>query len=69
MAGDFSEQEVLSPNLHLMKGKGAFESSVIEDKHFNGSVNGDLKLKKAKHTPFKVYIFQMKWQEEGSCGT
>lgn len=30
MAADFSEQEVLPLNLHTMKGKGAFESSVIE---------------------------------------
>lgn len=56
MAADFRGQELMPPDLQIMKGKGAFKSSVIEDRLFNGSVNGDLKLKIAKCTSFKVYI-------------
>lgn len=56
MAADFSEQKLLSLNSHIMKRKGAFKSSVIGNRHFNGSVNGNLKLKIAKCSPFKIYI-------------
>lgn len=56
MAADFWEQVLLPPNLQIMKGKGAFKISVTEDRFLNGSVNGDLKLKIAKCTPFKIYI-------------
>lgn len=56
MAADFWEQELLPPNLQIMKGKGAFNISVTEDRLVNGSVIGDLKLKIAKCIPFKIYI-------------
>lgn len=56
MAADFSEPKSLPPKVHIMKRKGAFKSSVVGNRHFNGSVNGDLKLKKAKGSPFKVHI-------------
>ena len=55
MAADQST-EIIFWKLHIMKGKGAFKISAFEDRHFNGSGNGDLELKIAKCTPFKVYI-------------
>ena len=55
-AANFSQRETLPPNLNTMKRKGAFKRSVTENRHFNGSVNGDPKLKIARCTPFKVYI-------------
>lgn len=56
MAADFSEQKLLPQNSHIMERKGAFKSSVVVNRHFNGSVNGNLQLKIAKCSPFKSYI-------------
>lgn len=55
-AANFSQRETLPPNLNTTKRKGALKRSVTEHRHFNGSVNGDPKLKRAKRTAFKVCI-------------